>query len=151
MLERAVINGIDWYYKEDWELDERDAYAFTRNLIIYKRNKLKWIDNRAYELLNNALKEINKKKWRLNKKITREEFLNIVTTFVPLAHKWNAIKFKDLDAIGNERANKVFNKSYTWKDKFGNNYFQSDKNITRAEAAYMLYQAYVNKTYTKDL
>lgn len=151
MLERAIVSGIDGYYKEDWELDEKDAYAFTRNLIIYKRNKLRGVDNRAYELLNNALKEINKKKWTLNKKITREEFLNIVTAFVPLAPKGNPINFKDLDAKGNERANKIFNKSYTWKDQFGKNYFQVDKKITRGEAAYVLFQAYASKTYTKDL
>lgn len=151
LLEKSIVNGKNGHYSEDWDLDERDAYAFTRNLIIYKRNLYKDRDQKAYDLLNRALKEINKKKGTLNKKVTREQFLNIVTTFVPLVSKGTPIKYKDLDAQGNSRANKVFNSKYTWKDKFGNSYFQSDKNITRAEAAYVLYQALVNKTYEKDL
>jgi hypothetical protein len=38
-------------------------------------------------------------------------------------------------------ANKIFTKDYTWKDEFWAKYFQPDQNLTRWEAAYMLYQA----------
>ncbi|MDF1682696.1 MAG: hypothetical protein P1U46_03020 [Patescibacteria group bacterium] len=41
------------------------------------------------------------------------------------------INYKDLDESENKLANAVFSTNNTWKDNFGQSYFQPENNITR--------------------
>jgi hypothetical protein len=65
--------------------------------------------------------------------ITRKEFLDMAGKYLIIDTK-NVnitITYKDLNEEENKLANYIFNQNTTWKDDFGQTYFQPTKKITR--------------------
>lgn len=137
-LKKSITDWKSGYFLEERTIDEKDAVKWIRNLLIYKRNTASsYSEKQKFE---KAISKINKYPWKLNKKQTRGDMLALIAKFVPTDYKKNAIAYRDLTKEQTLQANLVFNKSATWKDKFGEKYFQPREQITRWEAAYMIRQ-----------
>jgi septum formation topological specificity factor MinE len=67
--------------------------------------------------------------------ITRRDFLNMASKYLLIDTKQVniTVNYKDLTEAENKIVNYIFNQSVTWKDDFGQTYFQPDKKITRGE------------------
>jgi hypothetical protein len=55
-----------------------------------------------------------------------------------------------LENEDNKKANTIFDKTNTWKDKFWENYYQPNQSITRWEWAYVISLA-IEKTKNQNL
>jgi hypothetical protein len=91
--------------------------------------------------IDTNIKNVNKvrsKTWKFTK-ISRKDFLDLTYEFLVFDTNTNvALKqYKDLDNLSNIKASYVLNNT-TWKDKFGENYFQPKNKVTRWEAAFMI-------------
>jgi hypothetical protein len=114
---------------------------------------LNWIENALKEYkddaMNNSISSkidtnianVNKIKAKTGKytKTTRKEVLDLTYEFLVFDTNTNVSlkQYKDLDSLTNIKASYVLNNT-TWKDKFGENYYQPDVKITRGEAAFMI-------------
>jgi hypothetical protein len=142
MLEQWVASWIkSWYFQENSELTQYDAYTWLRNSLININNVTNSKDVNKSKIENNLREVANLQKWASKyTTITRWEFLNIATKYLILDTKNVNISiiYKDLTEEQNKIANYIFNQNTTWKDDFWKSYFQPDKKITRWEWAYML-------------
>ncbi|MCT4617561.1 MAG: M23 family metallopeptidase [Candidatus Gracilibacteria bacterium] len=140
VLEKGIVDGVSkGYFSENRTLEKKSALRWIRNFLIYKINNLEsGVEKNKYI---EKLKEINDKTGSKYDYLTRMDMLNLINQYIPKNYKTNAIKYRDLTQEESVIANKIFTKDYTWKDEFGAKYFQPDQNLTRGEAAYMLYQA----------
>jgi len=77
--------------------------------------------------------ELKKDKDTSFKQITRKQFLN--KTYLYLVINDNSvsssIEYRDLTEFDNKKANAIFDKNNTWKDKFGETHFQPKQKLTR--------------------
>lgn len=150
----------NYVYKNDvvsllseWVADWINKGYFLENREITKMDALNWIENALYEYKDNAMnssiswkidtniKNVNKvksKTWKYTK-ISRKDFLDLTYEFLVFDTNTNvALKqYKDLDNLSNIKASYILNNT-TWKDKFGENYFQPKNKVTRWEAAFMI-------------
>jgi septum formation topological specificity factor MinE len=148
MLEKWVTSWVkSWYFQENSELTQYDAYTWLRNSLINTNNVTNPNDINKSKIENN-LREVAKLQSSASKyaSITRREFLDIASKYLVLdTKKVNiSITYKDLTEEENKLANYIFNQNITWKDDFWNSYFQPDKKITRWEWAYMLSTIFKN-------
>ena len=147
LLEKGVVNWTkNWYFMEKKNLTEKDALVWIENTLVEIKNNTKNRDTKAQ--ISKKLMEIKRDKDKNSyKNITRKKFLE-------KAHKYLvvndnnvgiSIKYKDLQEFDNKKANTIFDKDNTWKDKFGETHFRPNQKMTRWEWAYMLSKA-LNKT-----
>jgi len=146
MLEKWIVSGTKkWYFMEDKELNQKDALVWIENTLIEIKEKSTNPNTRAQ--ISKKLIEIKKDKDRRFLKITRKKFLEKAYKYLVINDDdtWISIEYQDLLEIDNKKANRIFDKKNTWKDKFGERYFQPNQKITRWEWAYLLSRA-MNKT-----
>lgn len=130
----GLVDGIDrGYFSQDAQLREHDAKQ--------------WILS-AMEQWNYSQEEKNKLRYtpvNTTKNITREAFLHMTYT-----HLWNnklqdfAKDYKDLEEGNEVLVASLLWSEYQWRDDFGQQYFQPNKEISRGEAVYMLTKALEN-------
>lgn len=139
LLSQSVADGINqWYFLEDRDITKIDALTWIENALNeYKNNA----NNNISDKIVNNINSINILKSQTSSaiKITRSEILTLTYEFLVFDTNTNVSlkNYKDLDNVTNIKASYVLNNT-TWKDQFGNSYFQPDVNITRWEAAFMI-------------
>lgn len=142
MLEQWFISWIkSWYFQENSELTQYDAYTWLRNSLININNATNPNESNKSKIESNLREVASLQKWASKyTTITRWEFLNMASKYLVLDMKNVnvSIVYKDLSEEQNKVANYIFNQNTTWKDDFWKSYFQPDKKITRWEWAYML-------------
>lgn len=146
MLEKGIISWTKkWYFMEKNNLTWKDALSWIENSLVEIKGKTNNSNTKAQ--ISKKLVEIKKDKDRNYIPITRKKFLEKTYKYLVVNDNnvWISIKYKDLTSDFNKKANTVFDKDNTWKDKFGDNHFQPNKKLTRWEGAYMLSKAF-NKT-----
>jgi len=147
MLEKGIVSWTkQWYFMENKLLIEKDALSWIENTLIEIKAKTRKWDTKAQ--ISKKLMEIKRDKGRKSyKNITRK-------TFLEKAHKYLivndnnvgiSIDYKDLEDFDDRKANTIFDKDNTWKDKFGDTHFKPNQKMTRWEWAYLLSKA-LNKT-----
>lgn len=153
MIEKWVVTWINkWYFLENKDLTEYDAYLWIKNSLISLNSQSGGTNTK--DTINKNLQEVNTKLNSVSKynSITRWEFLALNYKYLIINPNTVEISktYRDLTETENKLANYVFNKN-TWKDQFGDTYFQPTKNITRWEATYMIstiFNNYSNKYLT---
>ena len=138
MLEFWIISWLNkWYFLEKRELKESDANKWIENTLIKFRENTN--DSSLKADIDTRLKQLSQEKTSKFKSISRKDLLeksykylvfNIVNSI--------SIDYRDLDQQDDKKANTVFDKNNTWKDKFWKNYFRPDIKVTRWEWAYFL-------------
>jgi hypothetical protein len=92
------------------------------------------MNNSISTKIDTNLSNVNKIKAKTGKynKIDRKEFLDLTYEFLVFDTNTNVSlkNYKDLDNLSNIKASYVLNNT-TWKDKFGENYYQPKVNMTR--------------------
>jgi len=147
MLEKGILSWTKkWYFMEKNTLNTKDALAWIENTLIEIKSKTKNSNTKAQ--ISKKLIEIKRDKDRNSYKIiTRKNFLEKSYKYLVINDNnvGISINYKDLQDIDNKKANTIFDKNNTWKDKFGDTHFRPNEKITRWEWAYMLSKA-LNKT-----
>lgn len=137
MIEDWVVTWINkWYFLQDRDLTERDAYTWIKN-------SLQKIDT------DNNLREVIQKEKSASKykTVTRWQFLALSYKYLVFDENIQITRtYKDLDENQNKIANSIFNQNTTWKDQFGESYFQPKDTITRWEWAYLLSKVFENNS-----
>jgi hypothetical protein len=130
-VEETLMSGIattnsQWNFKQTTNITRKDAVGW-----IYNSMKDLWISNKAIFAEDTSFKEI-----------TRQEYLELVTKYLGtrVVNTWWQ-DYRDGDTQLWENVAALLWNTYKWKDQFGDNYFQPDKEISRWEAAYLLVQA----------
>lgn len=153
-LEQWITSWISkWYFLENRELTEFDAYTWIKSSL--NELKLQNVDQSTKNKIDTNITEINSKLKSASKYnwITRWQFLALTYKYLIINQSNVEIvkTYKDLSSDENKIVNYVFNKNTTWKDQFGDSYFQPKLKITRWEWAYMLsniFNNYSNKYLT---
>ncbi|MDD3144657.1 MAG: M23 family metallopeptidase [Candidatus Gracilibacteria bacterium] len=153
MIEKGVATGINkGYFLENKDLTEYDAYLWIKNSLISLNSQSGGTNTK--DTIDKNLQEINTKLNSVSKynSITRGQFLALNYKYLIInPNNVEVTKtYRDLTETENKLASYVFNKS-SWKDQFGDTYFQPTKNITRGEATYMIstiFNNYSNKYLT---
>ncbi len=133
-----ATNWSRWYFLEDRFISQYDSNMWMRNALT--KIKLNTNDislkNKVTQNLSLLSREPNSKNQTLN----REEFLRRSYKYLILddISPWWLRDYKDLDSDLNKKAYSLFGETLTWKDRFGENYFQPNKKITRWEVAFVL-------------
>ena len=142
MLEAWVVWGTKkWYFMENNELTQKDALIWIENTLLKIKEKSTNPNTRAQ--ISKKIIEIQKDKDRKYLKITRKKFLEKAHKYLVINDQDTgiSIEYQDLVGVDNKKANTIFDKDNTWKDKFGERYFQPNQKITRWEWAYLLSKA----------
>jgi hypothetical protein len=101
------------------------------------RNTLNKVKSKTYNIdiknkIDTKLTMLSKESSSKNETITRKEFLEKSYKYLIVNSNSKHLKtYKDLDSVLNKKASALFLNNITWKDKFGENYFQPKKKITR--------------------
>ncbi len=139
LLSKWILTWINkWYFLEERWLVESDAIAWIWNTLIKMKEDV--IDKEILAKIDNNIKELIKKRVSRFNTISREEFLDLSYKYL-VFNKNNyevSIKYRDLENKDNLKANAIFDKNNTWKDRFGDNYYRPKVQITRWEWAYFL-------------
>lgn len=148
-LEQWITSWISkWYFLENRELTEYDAYTWIENSL--NELKVQNIDQSTKNTITTNLKEIDSKQKSASKynTITRWQFLALTYKYLIINQSNVELTktYKDLSEDENKIVNYIFNKNITWKDQFGDSYFQPKLKITRWEWAYMLSNIFNNYT-----
>jgi len=113
-------------------LNTKDALAWIENTLIEIKSKTKNSNTKAQ--ISKKLIEIKRDKDRNSYKIiTRKNFLEKSYKYLVINDNnvGISINYKDLQDIDNKKANTIFDKNNTWKDKFGDTHFRPNEKITR--------------------
>ncbi|MCP4522999.1 MAG: M23 family metallopeptidase [Candidatus Gracilibacteria bacterium] len=140
LLQEGVADGINkGYFLEKRDITKKEALNWISNALHDSKDNAVSLETRRK--IDNSLIHIKNAKKQTSKytKITRKDFLDLTYTYLVFdENKTVSVKrYKDLDDTLNNKASYILNNT-TWKDKFGENYFQPKNNITRGEAAFML-------------
>ncbi len=141
LLQEDVVDWIKkWYFLEDRWLTESDAISWITNAL--EKLKDETIDPNMKSEIEKRLVQISKENVSKFNTVTRSEFLDM--TFKYLAFDnidySNYKEYRDLEWDQNKKVAIVFDEVSTWNDKFGENYFRPDLELTRWEWAYFLNQ-----------
>ncbi len=129
-----------WYFQEKNWLTEKEWVDWIKNTLI-KMKEESW-DKNIIAIINSNLVELNKEKVSSFTSITRKDFLNKAYKYLVLnKSSVVSIVYKDLEKDDNKKANSIFDKKNTWKDKFWETYYQPNQNLTKWEWAYLLSKA----------
>lgn len=138
-LKKAIATWLNkWYFLEDRDLSKMDWINFIKNAIKYN---LKKCDNSECRVkYNKNLILIRKENNSKFSYFTRWEFLEKIWEYIILDRydKKDFIAFRDIN-IEQLAITKNLLKNNTFKDSFWQTrYFQPNKNITRAEASFLI-------------
>lgn len=138
MLSNWIVDWINkWYFLEERNISKYDAVSWMENTL--KSLSEDAIDLKTKNQIETNIKILDNYNASKYDYISRQQFLDMAYNFLVFNDDvWITISYKDLDDNYNYKANSIFDKENTWKDKFWNNYFRPDINITRWEAAYFL-------------
>ena len=141
LLEDGIVDGINkWYFEENKELSKYDSIRWIIATLESKRDNPEY--NQTQLSQNIATLEIFKNKISRVEKISRSEFLALSYEYIIQEKNPSiSIEYRDLDGDIEKMANSVFDQNNTWKDRFGENYYQPEAKVTRWEAAYLLSRA----------
>jgi len=117
---------------EEKALSSKDALAWIENTLVEIKSKTKNSNTKAQ--ISKKLIEIKRDKDRnSHKTITRKVFLEKSYKYLVINDNnvGISINYKDLQNIDNKKANTIFDKDNTWKDKFGNTHFRPNEKMTR--------------------
>lgn len=135
VLEKWIISWLkDNYILQDRELNEYDAKNMMLKYLYFIKNTT-W--NLKIDEKINSLLSYNADKYKI---LTRIEFINFISSYYdfPL-YTGESISYRDIkNEIYKQKISNIFNWN-TYKDSFWNNYFQSDKKITKWEWMYIFY------------
>lgn len=135
----ATTQLKQWYFLEKSPMTNKEAITWIKESL--NSIKLNTIDKNILAVIDSNLESIQKESVT-SKNITRKEFLDKVYTYLILnKNSQVSITYKDLENDDNKKANTIFDKSNTWKDKFWESYYQPYQNITRWEWAYVIARA----------
>ena len=145
----AILNSdiaktkTKWYFMKDSGLTWMEAKNWIKNSLDKAKSETK--NYNIKKKINSKLAKLNKEKFNKYKTITRKEFLEKTYNYLTLNNVEVSVtkKYFDLDDDLNKKANQVFSKNLTWKDKFGEHYFRPNTKITRWEAAFFLNQMFI--------
>jgi len=90
--------------------------------------------------VNNIFPNMEEQKWKKFKKMTRLEFLKLISKASWILSKNTSNEFSDIQKNDSEYANILLDIDAKFIDKFWKKYFQPEKKILRKEAAYILYK-----------
>ncbi len=139
MLEKWVVWWINkWYFLENRELTQSDANDWIINTLIKLKSDV--VDIKLRKNINNNIAILKKENLSKFRPITRKDFLDkaykyLIFNKTPVQI---SIEYRDLDNYENKKINTIFNKNSTWKDRFWENYYRPETNMTRWEWAYFL-------------
>ena len=143
MLQAWVVDGLNkWYFLEDRELSQSDGFAWIENALEHIKETSN--DSSVISEVESDLVEIRNAQSKASKftKLSRQDFLNLVYEYTIYHNNRNiSIDYRDMDGTDEQRANAVLSNSNTWKDQFGENYYQPNAKVKRWEAAYLLANA----------
>jgi len=140
LLSQWVANWVNkGYFLEDREITQKDALAWIENAL--NESKENAANLSTSNTIDNNLNQVKTLISHTKKydKLSRKQFLDLTYKFLVFDTNVNVkIKnYKDLDGTENLKASYVLNNT-TWKDKFGDNYYQPKNNVTRGEAAFII-------------
>jgi len=117
----------NWYFLEDESLTQRQAKAWIGNTMRQK-NINTWM-----------LAALRNEPDGVFTPMTRKEFLTLASKYLT-TQQTNVIwqRYLDLDTWWQNLVASTLWGNYSWRDDFGNNYFQPNATIRRWEAAYLL-------------
>lgn len=143
MMENSTLsfNLKQWYFLETRNLTDAEANEWIKNTLVTMKENT-W-DKTLKTKLEANINKINTDIWNSNKNLTRKEFLDKVYNYLVFdKNPQISINYKDLENTDNLKANSVFDKNNTWKDRFWEEYYQPTQTITRWEWAFLLAKAY---------
>ncbi len=140
LLSKGVIWWINkWYFLDDRDITKVDSLTWIQNAL-YEYQDQATTANTAYKIAQNIsdIEKVKSKVWRFDT-VTRKDLLEYTYKYLVFEDSNNIhVKdYRDLNKDENLLASYVLNNK-TWKDKFGENYFQPKKNVTRWETAFIL-------------
>lgn len=126
LLSWISSTNSQWNFKATANITRKDAVDW-----IYNSMQDLWVKNNDIYAEDTSFKEVS-----------REEYLELVNKYLGeriIDTSW--FDYRDAEQeVWNTVAALLWN-TYKWKDQFGENYFQPDKEINRWEAAYLLVHA----------
>ncbi|MCH8518233.1 M23 family metallopeptidase [Candidatus Gracilibacteria bacterium] len=127
-IKAGELSGFrNGYFLEDESLTQRQANTWIGN-IMRERN----INTGKLEALRNEPNGVFIP-------VTRKEFLTLASKYLGgQSVQTSGQRYLDLDANGQTLVASTLGPQYSWRDNFGNNYFQPDATIKRGEAVYLL-------------
>ncbi len=145
----ATSDLKQWYFLEKRAMTEKEATTWIKDTLkIVKKSTL---DKNIIAIIDSNLQILEKENVSSFNPITRKDFLNKAYTYLVFSKSPQvSITYRDLENEDNKKANTIFDKSNTWKDKFGDNYYQPNQHITRWEWAYVISLA-IDKTKNSTL
>ncbi len=127
-LENQIASTKQWYFMPEREISSYDAHDWLKN-----------------QLRQEGKSDTDVPTWSQLSTLTRKEFLTLVSSYYETASSNDQRKYRDADEDIERLVASTLGVDYSWKDQFWEFYFQPDKNITRSEAAYMLYMLHNKK------
>lgn len=146
MLESWIASSSlnQWYFLEKRSLSEKDANEWIKNTLLTIKSNT--VDRNILAVINSNIDMLNNEWPPWYTYITRKDFLDKVYKYLVFNKTSEvSIKYRDLPTVDNIKANSIFDKTNTWKDRFWDNYYQPTQQITRWEWAYVLSLA-IDKT-----
>ena len=140
LLSQSVADWVNkWYFLEDRDITKLDTLIWIENALNeYKGDAMNGNISDKIDTNINFVQNLQSNTSKFTT-ISRNDFLNLTYEFLVFDNSTDVSlkNYKDLDNLSNIKASYVLNNT-TWKDQFGENYFQPDNKITRWEAAFMI-------------
>ncbi|NDK07780.1 peptidoglycan DD-metalloendopeptidase family protein [Candidatus Gracilibacteria bacterium] len=128
------------YFLEKRTMTEKEAVTWIKDSL--KAIKKDTVDKNIIAVIDANIESIEKENVSSFNSITRKDFLDKVYKYLVFNKNTSvSITYRDLENEDNKKANTIFDKTNTWKDKFGENYYQPYQHITRGEGAYVITRA----------
>lgn len=129
-----------WYFLEKRTMTEKEAVTWIKDSL--KAIKKDTVDKNIIAVIDANIESIEKENVSSFNSITRKDFLDKVYKYLVFNKNTPvSITYRDLESDDNKKANSIFDKTNTWKDKFWENYYQPYQHITRWEWAYVITRA----------
>lgn len=140
----ATSDLKQWYFLEKRAMTEKEAATWIRDTL--KAIKKDTVDKNVIAVIDSYIEGLNKEIVSSFNPITRKDFLDKAYKYLVFNKSPQvSITYRDLKNEDNKKANTLFDKTNTWKDKFWENYYQPYQHITRWEWAYVISLA-IDKT-----
>lgn len=138
-----------WYFLEKKAMTEKEANAWIEATL--NNIKKSTVDKNIVAVIDANIESLKKETISPSSTITRKNFLDKTYKYLIFNKSPQvSITYKDLENEDNKKANTIFDKNNTWKDKFWESYYQPYQNITRWEWAYVISLA-IDKTKNSTL
>ncbi len=138
-----------WYFLEKRAMTEKETIIWIKNTLLTIKKDT--IDKNIIVIIDSNLEILSKENVSSFNPITRKDFLDKAYKYLVFNKSPQvSITYRDLEKEDNKKANTIFDKSNTWKDKFWENYYQPYQHITRWEWAYVISLA-IDKTKNSTL